>query len=446
MTLVGAFLSGPAWAQDLCEAPGGDLVLSHIEGLANYATVSGTDALVLATRQTNVGSQPLTANLSTAEHPLQVPNLYRHMLVGGVSRFEQIGMGWCFHAGIPLNMGGFCTCQGGSSLTIGPGCSDPHSAGAMGQATNLGPRWEANASTGLAMYPHATPAVPQAGLLRVATSDLDPAGNPGATFIGEVVVIHPGEGVGNTVNNATWRPLSVSFSGGNGNVALAGMTHPGGAAIQSWKTLVPGVSEAVLDVPGDGRYLLAARAIRVGGNQWNYEYAVFNLNSHRAARALVLQRSAGLVVGGHGFHDVAYHSGDGPGGVNIVGTDWAFDGGADELRWETESFEANPAANALRWGTLYNFRVSCNAAPTMGQAVLELFRPGDPATAGAAITVPGGPACLGDHDGDGVRAVSDIFAFLSDWFAHNAAGDADGDGASTVPDIFVFLSSWFAGC
>ncbi len=54
--------------------------------------------------------------------------------------------------------------------------------------------------------------------------------------------------------------------------------------------------------------------------------------------------------------------------------------------------------------------------------------------------------CIADWDGDGVRAVTDIFAFLSSWFASDPRADIDGAGGVAVPDIFAFLSLWFAGC
>lgn len=54
--------------------------------------------------------------------------------------------------------------------------------------------------------------------------------------------------------------------------------------------------------------------------------------------------------------------------------------------------------------------------------------------------------CAADFNRDGGANVPDIFAFLSAWFAQQAAADSDGDGAIGVPDIFAFLSLWFEGC
>ena len=57
-----------------------------------------------------------------------------------------------------------------------------------------------------------------------------------------------------------------------------------------------------------------------------------------------------------------------------------------------------------------------------------------------------GIGCAADFNGDGVRDVPDIFAFLSAWFALDPRADFDGNGTIAVPDIFAFLSAWFAGC
>lgn len=54
------------------------------------------------------------------------------------------------------------------------------------------------------------------------------------------------------------------------------------------------------------------------------------------------------------------------------------------------------------------------------------------------------PVCVADFNQDGVVNVSDIFAFLTAWFA--GGGDTDLSGTSAVPDIFAFLARWFAGC
>ena len=54
--------------------------------------------------------------------------------------------------------------------------------------------------------------------------------------------------------------------------------------------------------------------------------------------------------------------------------------------------------------------------------------------------------CRADFDCSGTIHIADVFAFLSAWFAQDAAADFDGDGHRGVPDIHAFLSAWFQGC
>lgn len=56
------------------------------------------------------------------------------------------------------------------------------------------------------------------------------------------------------------------------------------------------------------------------------------------------------------------------------------------------------------------------------------------------------PLANPDHDRNGVLAVSDIFAFLNDWFASVARTDYNRDTTLSVQDIFDFLAGWFGGC
>ena len=62
----------------------------------------------------------------------------------------------------------------------------------------------------------------------------------------------------------------------------------------------------------------------------------------------------------------------------------------------------------------------------------------------ATLTVQA--VCAADFDASGVRDVSDIFAFLTAWFALDPRADFQNNGDIAVPDIFAFLTAWFAGC
>jgi hypothetical protein len=83
------------------------------------------------------------------------------------------------------------------------------------------------------------------------------------------------------------------------------------------------------------------------------------------------------------------------------------DGG---VTWSTQSYAANPNANALRFGTIYNFRFDANAPPSQRVNVLiGLFRPGDPSNVWAQTVGPP-QHCVNplDFDRDGASGCFDF--------------------------------------
>jgi hypothetical protein len=64
---------------------------------------------------------------------------------------------------------------------------------------------------------------------------------------------------------------------------------------------------------------------------------------------------------------------------------------ADAIRWDTESFATNPLANAVRFGTLYNFRFDADVPPQSVSGVTGVFKTGtllSVATQGPSPTSP----------------------------------------------------------
>jgi hypothetical protein len=56
------------------------------------------------------------------------------------------------------------------------------------------------------------------------------------------------------------------------------------------------------------------------------------------------------------------------------------------LSWSSETFAQNQNANALRWGTLYNFRFDSNRPPRAANATVGFYKTGAPIT--VAIQAP----------------------------------------------------------
>ena len=110
------------------------------------------------------------------------------------------------------------------------------------------------------------------------------------------------------------------------------------------------------------------------------------------------KRSEDAEVGGHlnskftdslitniGFRDVDYHSGE-----PYDGTDWTAEVNnlAGLLSWSTDTYAADPNANALRWSTMYNFRFDADSPPQPTTAQIGLFRDGGPSSVSVMVLAP----------------------------------------------------------
>jgi hypothetical protein len=204
---------------------------------------------------------------------------------------------------------------------------------------------------------------------------------------------------GNQDNNASYRELATNGT----SFSLLAPIQRMKPAIEAWAACELGVSIAKTHVPNDGLFDIASKVTSLGGGQYHYEYAVHNLNSHRSCGSFSIPVGAATITN-VGFHDVTYRNGDGESNVNYSGTDWTVTISGGVLTWATETQLTNPNANALRWGTTYNFRFDADAPPTAGTAALGLWRPGTPANADVVTDVPDATPSITFCSGDGTGA------------------------------------------
>jgi hypothetical protein len=138
------------------------------------------------------------------------------------------------------------------------------------------------------------------------------------------------------------------------------------------------------------------------------------------------------------FHDVRYHDSDGNGNVTFSGADWAVAQTSAAITWSTESQAANDNANAIRWGTLYNFRFDANTPPQGGTITLGIWKPGSPSSIAGTGDVPGaGGAIAAFCFGDGtVAACPCANSGAADHGCQNSAGTGGSLlGASGTPSL-----------
>jgi hypothetical protein len=373
-----------------CDEPGEapDVIIESIYQTYRWGSVDDITAFSLGTYACNLGTCWAVWFPNTNQHPVISGNMFR--LMDG--KFEQIGQSWLKHGFFALS-GDLCSpnCIPTNGDHLGVNCSDPYSASLNGEQGRLGPKFEVNPSTGEFPYPATDLNLTGNAIykrLQVHNDDLNPILNPGAVYYLDSQYITPDEPPADThYNNSSYRPVNVTGSSGNYDIALTGQTEVGSPGIVAWANADPEVDLAIVDVPNDGRFFVAAKATELGGGMWNYEYAIMNQNSHRAAGEFRMQILPGSNLQNTGFHDVDYHSGE-----PFDGGDWrtSIDSstGPTMLIWETDDYLANPDANALRWDTLYNFRFDVNTPPRTGDATLGLFLPGNPDEMTVSTLIP----------------------------------------------------------
>ncbi|MEJ7847909.1 MAG: carboxypeptidase regulatory-like domain-containing protein [Pyrinomonadaceae bacterium] len=392
--------------------PGPDVVVGDLIGLAQFGTSSGTQVgLAVGTDSCNFGTVDLNwfANPNN-DHPVIPQNLYR--MSGGAAndeRFEQIGQSSVKHGFTALtqNLCGL-GCNGVGGTRLGSGCSDPYSA-SLNAGPNLGSRAWINPFTGA--YPRndsATPNNSHTGHThtgpshRILTeiSDLSTTQNPGATYYAESQYVTPHEYAWcqanptqcNMYNNVSYRRYNVSGTGSPFSFSPAAATVRAKTAISAWpgSTLVE-----IKPASGtDGVGTLAYKVTNPSPGVWHYEYAIFNENLDRSIQSFGMPLGSGVSLSNIGFRSPPQHPGwaaDGTvGNAGYSNAPWTQTQTTASMTWSSETFAQNPNANAIRWGTMYNFRFDSNRPPQTVNATIGFYKTGAPIT--VQIKAPSGPA------------------------------------------------------
>ncbi len=435
--------------------PGPDVIVGDLPSTGQEGRTgtypNGQVGLAVATTSCNKGDTPFNwFALPNGDHPMIPMNLYRLKTVSGSERFEQVGYSWMKHGffALQLNACGFgCTDPGAGGTLLGVGCSDPYSQSRNGSFCGLGPRAQLNPYTGVtpgggnlggspcssSNFPsrdhrgHAHGGVTHR--LQVMDQDLIPSLNTGARYFSEGQYLTPHEfnnaqafAAQNMHNNASYRELSVTDSNNNGNpfgFNNVGATVREQPAVNAWTTATQVMIEPAPTV--DGRGSLSYRVTDLGGGQFHYEYAVHNQNMDRSMREFSVPIPAGVLLTNIDMHFPPNHNDAGvSASEQYSNVPWTVSTTGGAITWATQTVGQNAQANAIRFGTLYNFRFDANSGPQAVNSTVGFFK-----TGGSMAVATQGPLAVGPQDcnNNGVEDGMDI--------ANGDVQDCNGNG---IPD------------
>ncbi len=409
---------------------GPDVIVGSLPLVAQFgrtgAVGAGMVGLAVSTTSCNKGNASLHwFPLPNTDHPLIAMNLYRMDVVDGVQRFEQIGWSWLKHGFTALqqNTCDFGCVSSGSGVLLGPGCSDPYSASLNGTQCGLGSRAVVNPYTGAIPegsmldggpcqgqnYPsrdhrnHTHGNTTIAHRLQVFDVDLDPTLNPQARYFAEGQYISAHEfndalsfDNQNMHNNVSHREVAITnFTAEGvftfGNIGTTDREEP---AADKWSGAIKRLIEPEPGV--DGQAFLYYEVTPLDAGQWHYEYALYNMNLDRSIGLFSVPLGAGVDPVMTGFHAPRNHDDIGVDASEEFSND-PWDVTIDtSITWSTASFDEDPQANAVRFGTLYNFRFIAKSPPHNVQALVGFFKDGSSIEVPTVGPSPIKPSVCGD--------------------------------------------------
>src|SRR5204862_2721483 len=131
--------------------------------------------------------------------------------------------------------------------------------------------------------------------------------------------------------------------------------------------------------PGnDGVSFVGYKVTSPAPGVYHYEYALYNYNLDRSIQSFSVPLGAGANLSNIGFHappqEPGWANDNIPGGQGYSSMPWAVTQTSDSITWNSETFAQNQAANAIRFGTLYNFRFDADQPPQSADATVGFFK------------------------------------------------------------------------
>ena len=422
---------------------GADVAVCDMPSIYRWGTTSGITGYSIGTTSVNLGDVNLEWYANNNRHPRIPQNLFQWE----DGRIKQIGQSWCKDGFCALQLSGCGSCQpagGGCPQLLGPGCADPYSDSLNGDQGGLAPRSQCNAATGWFQYPPTglPSAAPTIGRrLQVLQADLVPSSNPGSNYYCDSIYLHGQDAeAGNQNNNASYKRVTVGTLNSSGyRLNTTGSTSIGKPGIYAWEDNSSSVVIRPTDIPNDGRVFVASDVVDNGNGTYRYEYAIYNLTSDYNINGFEVPVPAGANITGIGFHDTDSHSGE-----PYDTGDWASGVVDGAVVWSTDEYSSNPDANAIRWGTMYNFWFTCDAEPAEGTVVADVFRTNSTVNVPDMI-IPGAAANPFDLNDSGCVDGADLGIFVTQWGQPGGFADFNGDGLVTAADLGLLIAAWGCG-
>ena len=190
-------------------------------------------------------------------------------------------------------------------------------------------------------------------------------------------------------NNASYRQFLVSGTT-NFTFSPVGETLRMKPAINGWTGAM--VNQVEPDPGNDGIWFMGYKVSNPTAGVYHYEYALYNQNLDRSIQSFSVPLGAGANLSNIGFHAPPQEPGwANDGTFNNQGYSsmpWTVTQAAASITWNTETFGQNQNANAIRFGTLYNFRFDADQPPQTTNATVGFFKTGSPMI--VAIQAPAG--------------------------------------------------------
>lgn len=345
-----------------------DLMLSDMGGISYLGRVgtfpNGTNALTCYTTSCNAGTVNIRWDQPMATtHPGIIINLYR--LKNG--RLEQIGTSWVKHGFLATNFSdGRCgTCHDPAGAFLGLGCSDTYGGSNNDDQFYIGGRDEWNPTTGVWTCQNSyfsnymNDCVRRnngSGLSvidhRLTALDAD-LGNAGATYYYEARYITQEPDV-NAYNNLASRSCSMTWTGSSWSFSTTDAAELLGPTINRY-----GDMRDFAAPRSEGDVIVAVTATNLGTGFWHYEYAVYNHNLDRQVKQFSIPVPVGATIQNVDFRDIDQDTTN----------QWTSSVAGGTLTWSTTT-------NAIKYGTLYNFRFDANVQPMTSTATLTQLKSG----------------------------------------------------------------------